>query len=123
MSLASAEVKHPAQLRADIQQYYGLNLDGMGSAYSYEHAAALVANLPRSSRIASILNEANEWADNEYILRSIDYTLRLISWQIGGGKGRAPEPLPTPQQVAERRRKITSTDRAFIDSILKGDSE
>ena len=54
MVLASAEVNHPAQLRADFQQFYGLNIDGMGSEYTYDHAAALAANLPRSSRLAAI---------------------------------------------------------------------
>lgn len=122
MVLARAEVEHPAQLRADLQQYYGLNIDGMGSEYSYNHAAALVANLPRSSRIAAIENAACEWADNDYLLYTIEYTLRVISWQIGGCKGRAPEPLPTPSEQAERRRKIALTDRNFIDRILKGEA-
>ena len=117
--LARAEVYNQAQLRADLQQFYGLNYDDMGSGYSYEHAAALVANLPRSSRIAAICNAACEWDDSEYLLYAIEYNLRVISWQLGGG-GNHPKPIATPVEMAERRRKVADTDRAFIDSILKG---
>lgn len=120
MALARAECEYPAQLRADMQQYYSLNLDGMGSDYTYEHAAALVANLPRSSRIAARENAACEWDDGEYLLYAVEYRLRLISWQLGGGKGNPPKPLSTPTEMAKRRQKVAGTDREFVDSILKG---
>jgi hypothetical protein len=118
--LARAEVENPAQLRADLQQFYSLNLDDMGGSYSYEHAAALVANLPRSSRMASIFNAACEWDDSEYLLFLIEYNLRVISWQLGGCNGSQPRPISTPAEMAERKRKVADSDRAFIDSILKG---
>ena len=31
--------RYPDELRADFQQYYGLNIDGMGADYSVTHAA------------------------------------------------------------------------------------
>jgi hypothetical protein len=37
-------------LRADFQQWYGLNLDDMGGDYSISHAACLAAQLPGDSR-------------------------------------------------------------------------
>lgn len=42
--------KYPDQLRADFQQYYGLNLDEMGGAYGIGHAACLAAQLTGESR-------------------------------------------------------------------------
>lgn len=38
------------ELRADMQQFYGLNIDGMGSAFSVAHGAALAAQLPPGAR-------------------------------------------------------------------------
>ena len=48
--LATAWAECPCELRADFQQYYGLNLDGVGDAYSLSHAACLCAQLPIESR-------------------------------------------------------------------------
>lgn len=45
--------KYPDELRADFQQYYGLNLDEMGGAYSISHAACLAAQLSGASRTIS----------------------------------------------------------------------
>lgn len=45
------------ELRADMQQVYGLNIDDMGEAFSPWHAASLAAQLPRGSRVHSRLAE------------------------------------------------------------------
>lgn len=41
----------PAHLRADMQQFYGLNLDHMGDQYSVSHAADCAALLPYEARV------------------------------------------------------------------------
>ena len=53
--LALAWVESPCELRADFQQYYGLNLDDMGGGYTISHAACLCAQLPRESRTLKAL--------------------------------------------------------------------
>ena len=37
-------------MRADFQQWYGLNLDLMGGDYGIDHASCLAAHLPWESR-------------------------------------------------------------------------
>lgn len=47
-------------MRADFQQFYGLNLDEMGGAYSIGHAACLAAQLPYGSRVVTLIVAASE---------------------------------------------------------------
>lgn len=54
-----------------------------------------------------------EWSDAEWLLRSIEFQLRVVAWRQtkDGQKGRhAPKPLDTPGQVAEARAR---RDRAL----------
>lgn len=121
MALATVEDEYPDQLRADFQQYYGINLDGMGMDYSHAHAASLMVQLPQTSRVAKALNPDNEWSDAEYLLAAIEYDLRVLIWQKtkDGQKNRnRPKPTETPHDVAEKRRRVEGFDKDFIDSVL-----
>lgn len=37
---------HPCEVRADLQRFFGLNLDDLGRTFGALHAACCVANLP-----------------------------------------------------------------------------
>ena len=111
----------PDEMRADFQQFYGLNLDDMGRAYTYLHAAALTAQLPRESR--TVLADAPEaaWSDADEMLRRIEHAARVLAWQQtkDGAKGRnAPRPLPSPVEQAKVRHKVERTDVDEINRIL-----
>lgn len=121
MVLAGFMVRHPAELRADFQQYYGLNIDGMGTDYSMLHAADLAVQLPRDSRTFRAGNRELEWTDRDYMLWSIEYSLRVLRWQPtkDGQKGRnKPKPLPTPRDRARVESKISATDMSLIAEQL-----
>lgn len=68
------------KLRADFQQYYGLNLDGMGSDYTVLHAADLAANLPRDSRCGVADDPLNEWTTELCLLALIEHHLHEWNW-------------------------------------------
>lgn len=78
--LACVLRRHPDKLRADFQQYYGLNLDGMGCDYSVDHAAALAANLPPESRCGIASNPLNAWTPQMCLLALIEHRLNIWNW-------------------------------------------
>lgn len=121
MALATVEMDHPDELRADFQQVYGLNIDGMGEQFSHAHAAALMMQLPSGSRVAKALDPANEWDEAAYLLSAIEYDLRVLIWQNTKDAQRnrnKPKPNDTPREIARKRERAKGFDRKYIDKIL-----
>lgn len=121
MALATVEAEHPDELRADFQQIYGLDIDGMGIGFSPAHAAALMSQLPSSSRVAKALDPSAEWDDATYLLSAIEYDLRILIWQNtkDAQKNRnKPKPNETPIDIAKKRERAKGFDRRYIDKIL-----
>ena len=95
----------------------------MGRDYSFAHAAALMAQMPRTSRTAMALNPDNEWSEATYFLAQIEYDLRVLIWQNtkDGQKGRnQPKPPTFPAERAQRRKRIEGFDKALVDKVLGG---
>ena len=119
--LAGLLARHPDELRADFQRYYALDLDGLGVAYTMHHAAALARCLPRDSATWRAERPELEWGPAEYLLASIDYTLRILAWQNteNGHKGvNAPKRPMTPMDYARVARKAEETDMEWIAEQL-----
>lgn len=121
ITLAATLRARPDELRADFQQFYGLNLDDMGRAYTYLHAAALTVQLPADSRVMRAEAPELTWSDSDEMMRRLEHTARVLAWQQtkDGAKGRnAPRPLPSPVEQARTRRKVERTDVDEINRIL-----
>lgn len=106
-----------------MRQYYGLDVAAMGDGYSVLHAATLVSQLPRSSRVARATDERATWGDSEVLLSLIEYQLRVIAWQgtEDGMKGRnRPRPLPVPGVAEAKAKRAMEFDRKLIDDVLGG---
>lgn len=120
--LIRLEETEPDKLRADFQQFYNLNLDGMGTAYSYAHAACLAANLPLESRCAKADCEQLQWSTTDYLLARIVDNTQWLCWsrsknaQKQGAK--PPEPMQRPGEQSAALRKAEATDKEFVDRIL-----
>ena len=111
----------PSELRADLQQYYGLNLDGMGVDYSHAHAACLCAQLPAGARVWR--GTAAEWDTQMYLLTKIEHTLRVLAWQQtedAQKRRNYPRPIDTPATREEFERKYAASqrNRAWVDEVL-----
>jgi hypothetical protein len=76
----SVYVLYRAELRADFQQYYGLNLDGLGREYTLRHAADLVLMLPKESRVKNTGAPDDPWSMTDRLLAGIANSLRLLWW-------------------------------------------
>lgn len=122
MALASAMRLRPDELRADFQQFYSLNIDLMGEEYTHAHAAALLSQLPRESRLLRAERPELEWGYTEALLASIEYSLRVLCWRQtkDGQRGRKPpKPVAAPGSYGAAD-KIRRTDLAFVNRVLGG---
>lgn len=81
---------HPDELRADFQQYYGLDLDGMGRDYSTLHAAVLATQLPEGSRLARAIEPDAVWTLDRALMAVVANDLNWLVWSKSrdGQKGR-----------------------------------
>ena len=80
MLLASFVRDRKAELRADFQQFYGLNIDAMGRGYTIRHAADLAAMLPSASRTFVSIDPENAWTLQDRILARIEYWCHVSAW-------------------------------------------
>lgn len=120
--LIRLEETEPDKLRADFQQFYNLNLDGMGIDYSYAHAACLAANLPLESRCAKADCEQLQWSTMDYLLARVVDGVEWLCWsksKKAQKKGaEPPEPMQRPGERSAALRKAEATDKEFVDKIL-----
>lgn len=105
MTLATALREHEGAVRADFQQFYGLNIDGMGRDYTTLHAADLLVELPGNSRIKRIYGGDGIWDFDRVLAALVVDALNVLVWQRtkDGSKGRnRPKPI-APQPKREGR--------------------
>lgn len=77
----------------------------MGTGFSYGHAAILVENLPRESRVLSALNPSFSWSTTDYLLSLVEYEMRVLLWrQTKDGQKNRNKPEP-PLRPAEHERE------------------
>lgn len=123
--LARLVKQHPAQLRADFQQFYGLNLDGMGTDYSVLHAADLAAQLPQESRCVAVESQPASWTRSERLLALIEYYAHAWVWahsEDAKKKRNVPElRIPTSQREEPDIGGLVD----FMESLIEkeGDAE
>ena len=115
---------YPDELRADLQRFYGLDIDRMGCDYSVAHAAACAANMPRDSACVRAVSPVAAWSDETYLLAQIEYDLRVLAWQNSkdGAKNRnKPKRMQTPADVERIKQKAENTDfRAIAEALNLG---
>lgn len=113
--------RHPGELRADMQRTYGLDLDRMGTDYTVAHAAELASRLPAGSLTLGAERPELAWTDRDWMLWSIEFSLRVLRWQAteDGRRGvDEPQPLPTPADSARLGETARGTDMDMIVEAL-----
>ena len=98
----------------------------MGVDYTHVHAACCAAQLPAGARVWR--GTAAEWSTVDYLVASMEHTLRVIAWQStedAQKKRNYPKPVETPASREERERHAANAiaNRAWIDSILANDPQ
>jgi hypothetical protein len=103
--LAAIYTKHADELRADFQQYYGLNIDCMGYKYSLTHAAVLVEQLPSNSRVYCAIDPGAAWGWQEHLQALQLNALNWLVWsktKDAEKKRNKPKPVQAPSKKHKR---------------------
>lgn len=99
------------ELRADFQQYYGIDLCELLDGFEFERADVLARQLPAGSRTVSKLVPQSRWGDEEHLLALIADNLSYLRYEQSGGRGRRPKPVPRPSGArAESAPRVASAD-------------
>lgn len=96
MALARALVEHPAEVRADFQEHYGLDIDRMGEAFSCLHAADLLMQLPEGARTRAACDPRAVWTSDRTLAAATVNALHNLVWMQSkdGRRGRnRPKPI------------------------------
>ena len=106
-TLAAVWVDHPDELRADMQEHYGIDVDhAMDGAHSASHIAVLCEQLPRRSRTARAMNPDCEWGLEETLLATAVNHIAYWRWGMADRRRRgAPPQLIGPSWVADSNKK------------------
>lgn len=106
------------ELEADMQQYYGLDLNDLGRTLTVHHASVLAAQLPAQARCCIAQEPDLAWTTETMFLRRIDYSLASLLWAMGGRKGQKPKPAETPKELQRIRESVERTDFDYIAQRL-----
>ena len=110
MALAGLMRGHRLELRADFQQYYGLDLYGITA----RHAADLAVMLPRGSRTMRAVNPSNEWSTTEHLLSLIEFWLHVLVWRETKD---AKYKRNVPQQITPQKPKKKQQEAEFTAPV------
>lgn len=98
-------------LRADLQQYFGIDLDkAIGGEHSANHIAQLVANLPQKARLVCLVNNDARWTLSDVLLAALVNKFNQFLWGISDPKkrGSAPEPIGPSYMTEKAKRSLPS---------------
>lgn len=122
MTLAIALNKRSSAVRADFQQFYGLNIDNMGSDFSTLHAADLLVELPDNSRVKMMQQEGGSiWTFDRMLAALCVDALNTLVWMQtkDGHKNRnRPKSLIPKQKQKSRQLEAVAMSIDELDAIL-----
>ena len=93
-TLAAEYNIHEAALRADLQQYYSIDIDrAMRGEHTAHHIACLVMQLPSDARIRTAENEDSMWTLNDVLTACLLNSLNGLIYGMSDKRkrGRKPE--------------------------------
>lgn len=95
-------------LRADLQRYYGIDLDkAMAGEHSARHVAALVAYLPSDSNINRARDKDAAWTLEATLLASVLNSLNSLIYGMSDRRKRGnPPEMVGPSYMARKRRTL-----------------
>ena len=108
-TLVAEYVAHEDELRADLQQTYGIDIDrAMGGEHTAAHIAALTVQLPPDARVRVAENKDALWTLSDVVNVSTLNSLRLFMWSFGDPKkrGNAPQLIGPTWMVNANKRTL-----------------
>jgi len=111
---------HEEQLRADLQQYYGIDLDyAMAGGHTAYHIACLMVQLPVDARIRTAENPDNQWTLTDILLASILNSLNGLIYGMSDSKKRGQKPqLVGPSWMQSKRMRSIPARAMPVDELI-----
>ena len=90
-------------MRADLQQYYGIDLDhARRGVHSPKHIACLVIELPSDARCRVAENPDTRWTLNDVVLAGLYNSLNALIYGMSDKRKRGnPPPLVGPSWMTD----------------------
>lgn len=116
MALAVAMTLYPDALRADLQRFYGIDLDhAMAGEHTAGHVASLVAYMPQGSMMAVARDPDNAWSLESTLLAELRNLFAGYLWAMLDKRKRGSRPADIGPSWM--RREHTRTLEARVLSI------
>ncbi len=111
MSLAPLLVESAGALRADIQQYYGLDSDELIRSGEFGRLRTLAEQLPAGSRTMAALDPRTGWGTSDWLLALVADQLAFMRYEQRGARGKKPKQVDRPKEPKPRpaRRQLNMT--------------
>ena len=109
ITLVAEFVAHEDELRADLQQTYGIDLDrAMAGEHTAAHVAALVVQLPPDARLRVVEDKDALWTLSDVVNVSTLNALRMFMWSFGDPRkrGNAPQIIGPSWMVNANKRTL-----------------
>lgn len=110
---------HESQVRADLQQYYGIDIDhARAGVHSPHHIACLLVEMPIDARTRIEENKDAQWTLNNVLMASVFNSINSLMYGLSDPKKRGnPPDLLGPSWLTEKR-KNTIPARVMTASEL-----
>ena len=107
-------------MRADLQQFYGIDLDhAMRGEHTPLHIACLIEMLPPKSRVLHKQNPDSYWDLTDILLATLINHFRMFMWSMGGAKGAEPETIGASFMKKNKPTRKLEASVMPIDELLK----
>ena len=108
------------QARADLQQYYGIDLDvAFGGAHTPMHIVTLIEQLPGDSRLHKAYDQDAGWTLTDVLLAALLNQFRMFVWGMSDKKTRGPKPQAIGPSYMVDRKKTLPARVLSIDKLLE----
>ena len=113
--------KHPTELRADLQRYYGVDLDrAQAGEHTAGHVAALAVCMPSDSAVMRAENQDAVWTLDSVLLAVLHNDLTALMWGMSDPVKRgAKPPRIGPSWLVEADAKKLDARVLSIDELIK----
>lgn len=122
MVLAAEWALHPDELRADLQEVYGIDLDAAARGrHTAPHVAALVSQLPPDARLRVAGDADSLWTLENCLLAMLINALHMLMYGMADRKRRGNPPEAVgPSWMRGRRNSRTLEARVLsVDELME----
>lgn len=111
---------HEDELRADLQQYYGVDIDrAMDGEHSAQHVSALVTQLPPDARLRHVDDDDREWDLDRTLLAALLNCFNALLYGMSDKRkrGRRPQLVGPSYMTGDRGRRTLDAQVMTVDEL------